>query len=118
MYKTLYKLKEIKEMKKALGERLKELRQAKNIKRSAIAVLLQVSVSAVSMWENGDRTPKLEQIKRLAEIYGCSVEYIVGDCAEEINKLSIKQYLLLEMINRLSDSQVEILLDFLLTITK
>lgn len=105
-------------MSNELGQKLKDLRMANNIKRSAIANLLNVSVSAVSMWENGDRTPRIEQIKRLADIYGCSFEYIVGECAEELNKLSIKQYLLLEMINRLTDEQIEILSNFLGTMLK
>ncbi|MGO5490377.1 helix-turn-helix transcriptional regulator [Acidaminococcus sp. HCP3S3_H5] len=59
---------------KEIGERLRKLRG--EIDRSTVAQGCGISVSAVSMYENGIRVPRDEIKVRLAKFYGKTVESI------------------------------------------
>ena len=62
---------------KEIGERLIKLRGS--IPRDAVAKAVGISVSAISMYENGERIPR-DAIKiKLAEFYGKSVQEIFFD---------------------------------------
>lgn len=56
----------------AIGQRLRNLRGDKPIQK--VAEDLGVSVSAISMWENGERLPKDDKKIALASYYGTSVQ--------------------------------------------
>jgi len=43
-----------------------------------LAKSLKVSRGAVSMWEINQRTPDPETLQRLADFFGCSVDYLLG----------------------------------------
>lgn len=59
---------------KEIGERLRKLRG--EIDRSTVAQRCGISVSAVSMYENGIRVPRDEIKVKLASFYGKTVESI------------------------------------------
>ena len=62
---------------KEIGERLVKLRGT--TPREAVAKDIGISVSAISMYENGERIPR-DAIKiKLAEFYGKSVQEIFFD---------------------------------------
>lgn len=62
---------------KEIGERLVKLRGT--TPREAVAKAIGISVSAISMYENGERIPR-DAIKiKLAEFYGKSVQEIFFD---------------------------------------
>ena len=46
------------------------------LSRRKVADALGVSVSAVNMWEQGERTPKPESLVKLAELYGVNVSVL------------------------------------------
>lgn len=58
--------------------RLKELRKAKKLKQTDIADLLSCSQGVYSRYESGEREPPLDILKRLADIYGVTVDYLMG----------------------------------------
>lgn len=57
--------------KKVIGERLKKLRGDKTMRQ--VAEDLGISYSAISMYENGERSPKDNVKKILADYYGTTV---------------------------------------------
>lgn len=57
-----------------IAKRLIELRGKKS--REQVAKALEISVSAVAMYENGARIPRDEMKKKIAQYYGVSVEEI------------------------------------------
>lgn len=59
---------------KEIGERLRKLRGETD--RSTVAQKCEISVSALSMYENGLRVPRDEIKVRLANFYGKTVESI------------------------------------------
>ena len=55
---------------------LLKILKEKQIRQSELATKLNISQSAVSQWCTGGQ-PKLEQLPKLAEVLGCSIEEIV-----------------------------------------
>ena len=65
-------------MRLAFAENLRTLRQAHNHTQSQLAAKLNVSKSCVSNYEKAVRIPTAGVIRAIAEIYGVSIEYLVG----------------------------------------
>jgi transcriptional regulator with XRE-family HTH domain len=61
-----------------MGQRIRELRRARGLTQQQLAHLVDVTVTAVSMWETGVRTPYLETASRLADVLGCTIDDIAG----------------------------------------
>lgn len=61
-----------------LGNKIKKLREEKNITQANLAKLLDVSPSTVGMWEQNRRTPDIEILKNLSDILNVSVDYLIG----------------------------------------
>ena len=58
--------------------RIKEIRQEKNLSQTDIAKALGVTRQAISLYEKGDREPKLETWQKLADFFDVSVSYLQG----------------------------------------
>ncbi|MBR2639446.1 MAG: helix-turn-helix domain-containing protein [Oscillospiraceae bacterium] len=57
------------EIRKTLGETLKELRTEKNMTQEFVAESLGVSRQAVSKWENGSSEPSTSNLIAIAKLY-------------------------------------------------
>jgi len=60
-----------------LGPRIAALRRSKNMSQGELARCLQVSSSAVGMYEQGRREPSAELLVRLARVLEVSVDYLL-----------------------------------------
>lgn len=60
-----------------LGSRIAVLRRAKGWSQSELARRLQVSPSAVGMYEQGRREPAAEVLVSLSELFGVTVDYLL-----------------------------------------
>ncbi len=58
----------------AMAETLRKLRG--NRTQAEVAKALDISISALSMYENGERIPRDEVKKRISEYYGRTVQHI------------------------------------------
>ena len=65
-------------MIQGLGERLKSCRENRKLSQRAVAEMLGVSAGIIPEYENGNRTPSSEKLVRLADIYNCSIDFLVG----------------------------------------
>lgn len=65
-------------MENVFGERLKELRQEKQIGQVELSKCLNVSKGIISLWENGLREPSMSSLIVLAEYFDVSIDYLVG----------------------------------------
>jgi transcriptional regulator with XRE-family HTH domain len=63
---------------KVLGARIRELRNKKGMTQKDLASLLGVTDAAIGMWENGRREPDAERIKRMANIFCVTTDYLLG----------------------------------------
>ena len=59
-----------------LGNNIKFLRERKKIDQQQLADILNVPRSTLACWENNIRTPKLEQIVKIAEYFNTSLDII------------------------------------------
>lgn len=59
---------------KVIGEKIKNLREKNNISRENFANAVEISQSALSMYENGQRIPRDEVKLRIARFFNTSIE--------------------------------------------
>jgi len=59
-------------------ERLRELRTASPYTQKDIAQKLNISVSAYQYYEAGKNEPNIEKLIILADMFGTSIDYLVG----------------------------------------
>ena len=57
-----------------IGEKIKNLREKNNISRENLANAVEISQSALSMYENGQRIPRDEVKLRIARFFNTSIE--------------------------------------------
>jgi transcriptional regulator with XRE-family HTH domain len=66
-----------------LGEKIYELRTQHNLSQGDLANELNVSRQSISKWENGNSTPDLEKIVKLAEIFNISLDELIKNEEKE-----------------------------------
>ena len=59
-------------------QRLKDLREDRDLKQESIAKILQTTQQTYSLWERGDREIPFHHVITLAKFYKCSTDYIAG----------------------------------------
>lgn len=64
--------------------RFKDARKGKGWTQQKLADLLHTSRGTVAMWETGKNTPPADMLQKLAELFDCSVGYLMGT-EDEIN---------------------------------
>lgn len=58
---------------------IKRLRKEKKLTQSELAKLLNVHQTAVSQWEQERTTPDIETTKKLADFFGVTIDYLLGE---------------------------------------
>lgn len=61
-----------------IGERLRMLRKAHNMTQEQVASYLNAAKSTVSQYENDVNEPDLKTVMRLADLFGVSVDRLLG----------------------------------------
>lgn len=61
-----------------MKNRLKELRHEKNLSQTDIAKAFGVTRQAISLYEKGDREPKIDTWQKLADFFKVPTEYLMG----------------------------------------
>ena len=61
-----------------MDDRLKELRLAMGLTQKQVAEKLELSTRAYSHYEQGDREPSLDLIKKLCRFFDVSADYLLG----------------------------------------
>ena len=75
-----------------LGQNIKRLRKEKGISQEALADAIGVSRQAVSKWETDVSVPELEKLLKLSELFGVTLDELVGYEDDESLEL-LTQYL-------------------------
>lgn len=58
--------------------KFKEIRKTLGMKQATVARSLKVAQSTVSMWERGLTFPTGKMLIRVADIYGCTTDELLG----------------------------------------
>ena len=89
------------------GERLQNLRKARNLSQKEVSNALGISSSVLSNYESSERTPSLENLMALADFYRCSTDYLLGLDKRSPATLNV---------SNLTEEQVQLLRAFLSTL--
>lgn len=84
------------------GERLKMLRTNKGLSQMEFAKQVQLSKSAVNMYERGEREPSFKVLETIADYFNVDLDYLLGksDC-ERKNKIVIESNFHLSNVEQL-----------------
>ena len=91
----------MKELREILANNLYELRVASGLTQLAFAEKMNYSDKAVSKWERAESAPDIVMLKRIADFYGVSVDYLItedhksDDCPGAISEARhrVKQFI-------------------------
>ncbi len=61
-----------------ITENLKRLRRDKGVTQDFICAILKVSRNCYASWEQGRTEPNIDMLTKLANIFECSIDYLVG----------------------------------------
>ena len=68
----------MKNKKNEFAKRFKELREENGFSQRSFGKLLNTTQTGISRWEVGSREPDIDTLMKIAEIFGCSVDYLIG----------------------------------------
>ena len=93
-------------MLESFPKRLRELRREYGYKMREVAEILGVSVPTVSAYELGTRAPLLPGLVRIAQLYHCSTDYLLGldDKEPQVSDVSIKISVLKQRLSELEQT--------------
>lgn len=67
------------DLKVLLSKNLLTLRKSKGLTQLELANKLNYSDKSISKWEHGDAVPDIEVLKRIADFYEVTVDYLISD---------------------------------------
>lgn len=65
--------------------RIQELRKKHGLSQQRLAQSLNVHQTAISQWETGRTTPDIEVATTMSQIFGVSLEYLLGISDESLS---------------------------------
>ncbi|MGN0562485.1 MAG: helix-turn-helix domain-containing protein [Candidatus Fimenecus sp.] len=65
-------------IKESITQRIKMLRKQNGYTQQQVATAIHVSRSAYSQYEMGLKQPTIDTLYQLADLYKCSIDYLVG----------------------------------------
>ena len=101
-----------------LGSRIKLLREKHELKQIELARLLGISSSSLSQYEAGYRTPNDALKIRIADIFGVSVDFLIGHMPIKIENTLIYAHLskrtqdLISISEKLSEDEFDKVLEY------
>lgn len=71
----------------AFAERLKELRKQAHLTQVELAKRLGIGQSSYADWERGRKKPTQENLVKISQVLGVSIDYLVGNSEEKSYEL-------------------------------
>ena len=71
-----------------LGARIASLRQGRGLSQAELARKLNISTSAVGMYEQGRREPSVDTLIALGEEFGVSLDYLLSGKPDTVRDIS------------------------------
>lgn len=66
-------------LKEEFGKRIKQLREENGLSMQALANALEVTKSAVNMWENGGAVPREDILIKISKQFKISIDELLGN---------------------------------------
>ena len=85
-----------------IGQKIRELRMSLGINQVEMAKTLSVSKQSISNWENNNILPSVDMLKRIADYFHCSTDYLLemeeGKVYIETTHLTLEQTMHLQQL--------------------
>ncbi|MGN0011723.1 MAG: helix-turn-helix domain-containing protein [Candidatus Bruticola sp.] len=85
-----------------ISKRIKNARKQAGLKQADMAEKVGVSVTSVSLWENGKQVPDFEKIKKIAQVTGLSIDYFSDETPSTSNSCNSDEDFVLEVFRNLN----------------
>ncbi len=108
------------------SERLQNLMKEKGVKWKTVSEELKIGINQKRYWETHDNIPDGETLKKLADYFEVSIQYLIGeteDCGEAKGKAptpvkSVEAMYIAELANSLPDQKRKEAVAYLLALQK
>ena len=93
------------------GERLKKVRERKKLTQGEASKRMGIVRSTYANYENGKREPDNETLKKMAEFYEVSLDYLLGNDNNPLNNDQAKNDELMNILARLPQDKKELVIE-------
>ena len=101
------------------GESIKRIREEKGFSQEELARKLDVAQSTIGMWESGKRTPKLDELNRLARVLKITINRLIGQMKErKVELIKNEIYVDGEKVSDLDATDVDGVVDYINAVKK
>ena len=108
-------------MKQLIGDRVKELRNLKNLSQQELADKIKLSKSQMNRYENRGVQPPADVLNKLADILDTTVDFLINGDSNQKAKATLKdaellqQFKAIEEMNENDKNVIKTLIDAFLT---
>lgn len=98
-----------------LGDRIRKLRESRNMTQTELSEILGMKTyTTVSKWEKNENFPKGKDLKKLAEIFNVTSDYLLGLSDTKLGKITTQNDHpeILTIYNQLEEPKQEKVLDY------
>lgn len=98
-----------------LGDRIRKLRESRNMTQTELSEILGMKTyTTVSKWEKNENFPKGKDLKKLAEIFNVTSDYLLGLSDTKLGKITTQNEYpeILTIYNQLEEPKQEKVLDY------
>jgi len=92
------------EVYRKIGQRLQSLRKQRGFTQEQVAKYLGITQNQLSYYENGKREISVDLLLKLARLYGCDYNYLLGDEDSLNDQVAINF-----RANEISDEDLEVI---------
>jgi len=101
-------------LRKALGNRIKELRKAKNWSQKDLAKPLGTSSAQLNKYESSQNTPQIDRLVLLAELLDTTVDYLLtGNSSSDLPIYNTRLIQRMKVIEGFEAQEKEIVIELL-----
>ena len=93
-----------------LGNRISDLRKQRGWSQNELSKHISVSREIIGRYERNDAVPSIDIAKRIANAFGVSLDYLVGDSEQELDKNMLTR---IKDVAKLSAKERELVFEFL-----
>lgn len=91
------------------SEKLRQLRERENLSQEKLAEKLGVSRQVITKWENGTGTPKIENLKGIADCFHVSLDELLGRTNASDKDLASQYRMAIEELRFHSEAAISLL---------
>lgn len=92
----------------SFANRIKQLRIENNLTQKDIAEKLGMTPTGISYWESGNAVPNYETLKKLADLFNVSIDFLIGN-----EKTNDENDVLFRKIGKVDEEKKELLMRIL-----